>query len=77
MGRPSGAVALLWSACAAVASAILPFSYPYAECAVPNAGNKLALGDQTYVCLNFNGRVTSMFNVRTDEYTAVSIQGCE
>ena len=35
----------------------------------------LKSGSTAYLCLTFNGRVTSLFNVVVDQYTALSISG--
>lgn len=35
----------------------------------------LAYGDSAYVCLNINGKMTSIYNVVVDQYTAVTAIG--
>ena len=38
---------------------------------------KLSLGSTAYLCLNINGKVTSMYNVVVDQYSAISLVGSE
>lgn len=59
-----------------------PFTYPYNACA-PSHGSplakreSLAIGDTAYLCVNINGVMTSFFNVKVDEFSAISFQGCK
>lgn len=62
-------------ACAASGSG-LAFSYPFANCRVGQA-TSFGIGDETYVCININGKVTSIYNVVTDAFAAISISACE
>lgn len=52
-----------------------PFTYPFTACEVPGASRSLAAGETTYVCLNINGVVTSIYNVVVDSFHAVALQG--
>lgn len=81
--------ALLLSHASAQSSTILPFSYTLpgggagAGCFPNSAPNgrpnyaqpALTIGSQAYVCININGKVTSMFNIKVDQYTAVTLAG--
>lgn len=37
----------------------------------------LAVGEKSYVCIIVNGKVTTLFNVEVDRFSAISVQGCE
>ena len=70
---------LLFSACHA---ALVPFSYSaYTLGCRPNVDSStsssvsLTAGNTAYVCININGKVTSMFNVVVDQYTALTVSG--
>lgn len=58
------------------------FTYPYNAC-FPSHGSpvakreSLAIGDTTFICVNINGVITSLFNIRVDEFSAISFQGCK
>ncbi len=62
---------------------LVPFSYPeYPFGCRPNAASltsgstvSLAAGNTAYVCVTINGKVTSIFNVVVDQYTAVTVSG--
>jgi hypothetical protein len=51
------------------------FDYPYTSCALPGASTKLAAGDRTTLCVNFNGATMGVFNVVVDQFAAISLQG--
>ena len=63
-------------------AALVPFSYSaYTFGCQPNVGSgsstsvSLSAGNTAYVCLNINGKVTSIYNVVVDQYTAISVTG--
>jgi len=64
---------------------LVPFSYAaYPFGCRPNAAYltagstvSLAAGQTAYVCLNINGKVTSIYNVVVDQYTAITVSGSE
>ena len=63
-------------------SAVVAFSYSAAYpqgCNVDSTSSsvKLTSGSKAYLCININGVVTSMYNVVVDQYTAISLVGCE
>jgi hypothetical protein len=76
------AVVLILALGAASRAALVPFSYPqYPFGCAPNAASltspsvSLAAGNTAYVCLTINGRITSIFNVVVDQYTAITVGG--
>lgn len=64
-------------------AALVPFSYSaYTFGCQPNVVSgstttsvSLTAGNTAYVCLNINGKVTSIYNVVVDQYTAISVTG--
>jgi hypothetical protein len=72
------AVALVAGAAVAAASEAFPlaFTYPYTYCRI-NRADSFGIGETMHLCLNLNGKVTSIFNVVTDQFSAISLAACE
>jgi hypothetical protein len=64
-----------------VHAAPIPFSYPAVGCYPNSQGQsptfapRLKAGEPAFVCININGKVTSIFNVVVDQYTALTLSG--
>jgi hypothetical protein len=75
--RAAGLACLAALAAATGADAAgLAFDYP-AACNIPNGPTSFAISEKMYICINFNGKVSSLFNVVTDGFAAISVKSCE
>lgn len=70
------ALAVLAALLRPAAAQIIGFNY--SACAPSGFEDpSLASGDDAYVCLSFNGKSTSVFKTKVDQFSALQIAGCE
>lgn len=64
---------------AALPSAMAATGFTYGSCAPADvlATTTFSYLDSVWLCLHINGAVTSVFRPRVDEYSAISLSGCE
>lgn len=74
----AGALALAVSALMATRGAAQVVGFNYTACAPPGQESpSLAGGDTAFVCLSFNGKTSSVYQLKVDQYTALQVVGCE
>jgi len=54
----------------------LGYTYSFSNCRT-GSQDAFAIGETTYICININGKVTSIFNVATDTFAAINIAACK